>query len=68
MESSKGKQTYEISLTEENKIGEGTYSDVYKIYSKKLQKICAGKFLKVKPGDMSSEDKLGYERELEIMQ
>ena len=68
MESSKGNKTYEISLTEENKIGEGIDCDVYKIYSKKLQKICAGKFLKRKPGDMSSEDKLRYERELEIMQ
>ncbi len=68
MESTKGEQVYQISLTEENRIDEGTYGDVYKIYSKSHQKMCAGKFLKVRPGDMSSEDKLGYERELEIMQ
>jgi len=48
MESSKGEQAYQISLTEENKIGEGTYSDVYKIYSKHQQKMCAAKFLKLK--------------------
>ena len=34
MESTKGEQVYQISLTEENRIDEGTYGDVYKIYSK----------------------------------
>ncbi len=68
MESSKGQQAYQISQTEENKIGEGTYSDVYKIYSKHQQKMCAAKFLKLKLKDMDSLDKLSYQRELEIMQ
>jgi hypothetical protein len=29
-----GEHAYKINLTKENFIGEGTYSDVYKIYSK----------------------------------
>jgi hypothetical protein len=29
-----GKRAYNINITNENFIGEGTYGDVYKIYSK----------------------------------
>jgi serine/threonine protein kinase len=62
-----GEHAYNISLVKENFIGEGTYSDVYKIYSKDQQEVYAGKFLKISPENMSPEDKLGYERELEIL-
>ena len=64
----KGEHAYQISLTNENLIDAGNYGDVYKIYSKDYQKVYAGKFLKVKPEHMDSEDRLGYERELEIIQ
>ena len=65
---SSGEHAYKINLTKENSIGEGTYGDVFKIYSKKDQKVYAAKFLKIKLELMNSEDKLGFERELEILQ
>ncbi len=63
-----GEHAYNINLTKENFIGEGTYGDVYKIYSKDQQKVYAAKFLKMKLENMDSEDKLAYERELDILQ
>ncbi len=63
-----GELAYNINLTKENFIGEGTYGDVYKIYSKDQQKVYAAKFLKMKFEHMLSEDKLAYERELDILQ
>ena len=59
---------YIIDLKKENLIDSGNYGDVYKIYSKDKTKIYAAKFIKVNPDFMNSEEKLGYKRELEIMQ
>ena len=50
---------YELSLTDESKIGEGTFGDVYTIHSKDKQKVYAAKLLKKKLEDMESEEKLG---------
>jgi serine/threonine protein kinase len=63
-----GELAYKISLTKENFIGEGQYGDVYKIYSKDLSKVYAAKFLKMKPENMNSEEKMGYERELKVLE
>jgi len=65
---SKGEGAYEIILTHEFKIGAGNYGNVYKIKAKNQEKYYAGKFLKLNPDLMMDEDKLGLERELEIMQ
>ena len=69
MESSatKGVHAYLINLTGEYKIGAGNSGDVYKIFSKDRQKVYACKFLKKSPEDMSSSERLGFERELEII-
>jgi serine/threonine protein kinase len=63
-----GEHAYKISLTKENFIGSGNYGDAYKIYSKDQQKVYAAKFLKMKLEYMDLEEKLSYERELEILQ
>ncbi len=65
---SKGEGAYEISLTEEFLIAAGNYGEVYKIKAKNQEKFYAGKFLKINPALMNSEDRLGLERELEILQ
>ncbi len=59
---------YLINLTPENLIDAGNNGDVYRIKSNDGQKVYAGKFLKINPDIMNSEEKLGYKRELEIMQ
>jgi serine/threonine protein kinase len=62
-----GEHAYKISLTKENFIGDGQFGDVYKVYSKDLSKVYAAKFLKMKPENMNSEEKLSYERELNVL-
>ena len=64
----KGEHAYLINLTEENFINEGTYGKVYKIYSQDEKKVYAGKFLKKELQNLESVEKLGNERELEILQ
>ena len=64
---SSGEHAYIISLTDDNKIGEGTYSEVYKIYSKKDQKVYAAKLFKQPYKMMDDETKLGFEREKQIL-
>ena len=55
-------------MNEEQKLGEGSYAQVYKIKEKKSQIIFAAKLLKMKAQCMFSQDKLSLERELEIIQ
>ncbi len=62
-----GKDAYRISLTDENKIGAGTYSEVYKIYSKIDDKVYAAKLFKQPSTMMDEETKLGFEREKQIL-
>ena len=47
---------YQINLTPENLIDAGNNGDVYKIKSNDGQKEYAGKFLKVNPDFMNSEE------------
>ena len=41
-----GEGAYKIKLTPENRIGGGTYADVYKVQKKDNLEFCAAKFIK----------------------
>ncbi len=56
----KGSSAYSMKLTEENKIGEGTYGTVYKIMTKDKKTACAAKIFKIPLKMMDSLDELGY--------
>ena len=60
-------QEYTINRTSDNKLGEDQYAEVYKVQKKDTQKLYAAKFLKVPLSYLSSLEKLGYDRELEIL-
>jgi len=62
-----GERAYKIKLTEENKLGEGSFAMVYKIKRKIDDHLCAAKFFKVPLSLMNSKDETGYERELKIL-
>ena len=62
-----GVDAYKIKLSPDNKIGGGQYADVYKIQKKDNQKFYAAKFLKVPLSFISCLEKLGYDRELQIL-
>ena len=66
--SAQGEKAYSIKLTEQNKLGEGTYGTVYKIKTKDKQTLCAAKIFKIPFKMMSTLEKLGYDRELKILQ
>ncbi len=63
-----GPKAYSIKLTEDNKIGEGTYGEVYKITTKDQKTVCAAKILKMPFKMMKPLQQLGYDRELKILQ
>ncbi len=58
---------YKINLIPENRIGGGQYADVYKIKKKDSKQLYAAKFLKVPLTFVNSLEKLGYDRELQIL-
>ena len=60
-------QEYTINRTSDNKLGEGQYAEVYKVQKKDTQKLYAAKILKVPIACISSLQKLGYDRELQIL-
>ena len=62
-----GENAYDIDLSDENLMGEGSYAKVYKIYTKDERKAYAAKILKVPLKYMDEVEKLGYERELQIL-
>ena len=62
-----GEHAYDIDLSDENLKGEGSYAKVYKIYKKDERKAYAAKILKVPLKFMDEVEKLGYERELQIL-
>jgi serine/threonine protein kinase len=62
-----GEAAYNIKLTEEKKLGEGSFAQVYKIKRKKDGLVCAAKIFKIPLGIMNSKDERGYERELKIL-
>ena len=57
-----------MKLSENNKLGEGAFGAVYKIMTKDLQTACAAKIFKIPMKMMSTLEKLGYDRELKILQ
>jgi serine/threonine protein kinase len=67
MEKSSREDAYNIELTEENKLGEGSYGEVYKIRRKEDGLLCAAKFFKIKIEHMNSIEELGYKRESKIL-
>ena len=62
-----GADAYTINLTTDNFLGGGNYADVYKIQNKDTKKLYAAKFLKVQLLFIDSLEKLGYDRELQIL-
>ncbi len=54
-----GQDAYYISLNEDQKLGEGQFSKVYKLKMKDTNVIYAGKFFKLKYEDMDPDQKLG---------
>ena len=62
-----GPDAYQMDLKDNNKVGEGAYGTVYKIRNKD-GKDCAVKIFKIPFKIMSSLERLGYDRELKILQ
>ena len=62
-----GAGAYKIKLIPENRIGGGQYADVYKVQKKDTKQLYAAKFLKVPIKYINSLEKLGYDRELQIL-
>ncbi len=56
----KGPDAYTMTLTEENKLGEGTYGAVYKVMTKVNPRACAAKIFKIPLKMMDSLDQMGY--------
>ena len=50
-----------------NRLGQGSFAEVWKIKNKKDEKHYAGKFLSASTDTMSEKQKLSCERELEIL-
>jgi serine/threonine protein kinase len=57
-----------MKLTDKNKLGEGAFGAVYKIMTNDNKTACAVKIFKIPLSMMNSLEKLGYERELKILQ
>jgi serine/threonine protein kinase len=57
-----------MKLNEKNKLGQGAYGSVYKIKTKDKKTICAAKIFKVPFKLISNSEKVGYDRELQIIQ
>jgi len=53
MERSSGEEAYNIDLSEDNMLGEGTYGQVYKIYRKIDGQPFAAKVFKMLPNHMN---------------
>jgi serine/threonine protein kinase len=62
-----GAGAYKIKLTSDNRLGGGQYADVYKIQKKDTKEFYAAKLLKVPIQYINSLEKLGYDRELQIL-
>ena len=64
----KGVDAYSMNLTDNNKLGEGVFGAVYKIMTKDQKTACAAKIFKIPFKIMNALGKLGYDRELKILQ
>jgi serine/threonine protein kinase len=63
-----GEKAYSMKLTDKNKLGEGAYGTVYKIMTKDKKTACAAKIFKIPFKMMDSLEKMGYDRELQVLQ
>jgi len=64
---SKGEDSYEMKLGDDNLLGEGSYAHVYRIKRKKDGFDCAAKIFKIPITLMDSKEESGVERELQIL-
>jgi hypothetical protein len=62
--SASGAKAYSMKLKDENKIGEGAYGTVYKIFTKDKKTACAVKIFKIPFKMMNALEQMGYDREL----
>ena len=62
-----GQDAYTIKFDESNLIASGNYADVYKVQKKDTKIVYAAKFIKVHLKYIDALEKLGYDRELEII-
>jgi serine/threonine protein kinase len=67
MEQSSSEDAYNIELTDENLLGEGSFGQVYKIQRKVDGLMCAAKFFKIPLNLMNINDHLGVKRESNIL-
>ena len=65
---SKREDEYIIKLKDKYKLGSGAYGTVYKIIRKDNKRPYAAKIYNVPYEIMTPQQKLGYERELKILQ
>ena len=65
--SASGPEAYTINFTSENRLGGGQFANVYKVQKKDTKKLYAAKFLKIPLAYVDSLEKLGYDRELQIL-
>ena len=59
-----GKNAYNMDLSEETKIGEGSFARVHRIKRKKDDLLCAAKIIKTPLNKMTLDEQKGFEREL----
>ena len=64
----RGEKAYLMKLTDNNKLGEGSYGEVYKIMTKDKKRACAAKIFKIPLKMMDSEEKMAYDREIQVLQ
>jgi serine/threonine protein kinase len=57
---------YTMNLTSDNRLGGGTYADVYRVQKKDTKKFYAAKFLRAEYS-MTSEGKTVYNREVQLL-
>ena len=62
-----GQDAYTIKLDESNLIASGNYADVYKIQKEDTKIVYAAKFIKAPPKFIQTLERLGYDREFEIL-
>ena len=62
-----GVSAYKMKLNDENKIGSGQYADVYRVKKKDSKQMYAVKVIKIPLKYIDSLEKLGYDRELQIL-
>ena len=67
MEGAPRESAYNMELTEDNLLGEGSFGQVYKIQRKSDGLLCAAKLFKVPLDFMDTNENLSYKRESKIL-